>query len=306
MAANSKRRAQPQTLALEALEDRVLLSLAAGKSILPRVDVFNQAAVVSAAIPQSTVIHIDQQYGATASPFTDLRSADRWIDRADSGRLDKRDGATDELREHLVNESARLVRTEGETVRILTEQPIVAAHESFNQVQARNEPENSHQFNGFNGPAQIAADVPALPLRSASSLNPPLGAAISPLAALPYEEGTPKDDVSDVEMLDPPPPLIIAAANNVSGPAAIMPLLEGLQFSMPDARRAVDEFLARLTELGVAPSSSWSSLSFSVWLAVVAGAAVETARRMATTKGQRLSLLMANGRTLAGSPAEEP
>ena len=306
MAANSKRRAYPHALALEPLEDRVLPSVSAAKLILPRTDAFNRAFVGLAAIQQPTVILINQQYGAVSSGPIDWSLAERWIDRIDSGHLEKRDGAPDELREHLANEFARLVRTEGETVRILTEQPVLAAQESLNQVHAQTGPDNSYQFTSLNGPPQVAADVPALPPHSVSSLTPPLDVGIPPLAALPYEESTLKDDVSDVEMLDPPPPLAVAAANNVSVPAAILPLLEGLQSSIPDARRAVDEFLSRLTELRVAPLSSWSSLSFSVWLTAVAGAAVETARRMGTTKGQRLSLLLANGRTLSGSPAEEP
>ena len=304
MAANSKRRAQPHTLALEALEDRVLLSIATAKVILPQVDVNNQVAVGLAASPQPAVLHIDQQYGAGPSRITDWSLAEHWIDRTDSGYSEKRDGAPDELREHFANELARLNRSEGETVRILTEQPVLAAHESANQAQTQNGLECAYRFTSINAPAQVTVDAPALPLHSVSSINSPLEVEIPPLAALSYEESTPKDYVSDLEVQDPPS-LVIAAANNDSGPVPIIPLLGGLQLSMPDVRQAVDEFLARLKDLRVSPSSCWSSLSFSAWVAAVAGAAVETARRMRATKGRRLPLLMANGWTLDGLLADE-
>jgi hypothetical protein len=297
MAAKCKRRAQPQTLTLEPLEDRLLLSLASVKSILPRPEDSNRAAVGAATIPQPTTLQTDERNGTASSRSPDWSLADRWIDRTDAGHLDKRDEAPEDLREHFANEIARRARAEAEMVRILAEQPVIAASDSLHPSQSQIGLGSSYQLASPNGPVPVAPDVPAFAPHNVSGMSPPWETAFAPLPSILNEESALRDDSSSIEKEDSTPTLLAAADNTNSIPSESLPLLDELGFSMPEIRQAVEAFLARLKELGIPPSFSWSSLSFGVWLAAVLSAAVETARRMQSVGGRRAPLLSANGWT---------
>jgi hypothetical protein len=231
---------------------------------------------------------------------------ERWIDRTDAGHLNKRDEAPEELREHFANELARLARAEAEMVRILVEQPVIAARDSLTSSQSQIGLGSSYQLASPNGPVPVAPDVPAYAPHNVSGMSPPWEAAFTPIPAILNEESALRDDSSSIEKQDLTPTLLAAADNTNPVLPESLPLLDELGISMPEIRQAVEAFLARLKEFGIPPSFSWSSLTFGVWLAAVLSAAVETARRLRSTKGRRLSLLTANGWTPNCSPAEEP
>jgi hypothetical protein len=266
-------------LAVEPLEDRVLLSLPATIPILAQVPIAAEKTLVGAlkvlaAETPTSARHEVHQY-----------LVNEWLsehsnDRRGMELVDKHEEAPQEWLEHLVHEYARMARTEAETARLLMDESVTAGQESLTALPLESGPGNALQPGSLNGPAAAVAETPAISPHPQVNLEPFSDTAWLPLAAEPYEEFAWEPAISSTEQLDAAPRQLTAAKPRALAPAAVLPLVEGLLSAVPDPRRAVDEFFSRLGEMKTVPVGTWSSLSFGVWLAVAAGAAVETVRRL--------------------------
>jgi hypothetical protein len=293
MTANRQRCHNPRFLAVEPLEDRLLLSLAAVNVALTHTFASNRD-TAGAAIAQPVAIHSDLRSGQFISGVPDWNRRERSGDQMDAGRTDGRGGVGGDRREHAAIELARIARAEAETGRLLVDPPAVASHEPFNQAPLLAEQENSYLPASLNSHVSVA-DATSFTLRTPPGPLQPFDAAIAPLEASRYVERAPDVETSGGEQPDAESPVMYAAARNKSVPAVVIPLLNGWPFRLPDARRAVDDFFAHLKGMGTPPSFSWSSLSFGFWMAALGVAAVETARRMRTSDRRRHPLLSTYG-----------
>jgi hypothetical protein len=301
MAANEQRRNSQRSLAIEPLEDRVLLSISITAPALARLESSVESAV--RALTASPFIHqaVDARIERLLSHLVDSNQDHRAADPAAAEHPDKWEGFIGELREHVADAWLHVVRTEAEVVGLIAESPASIYHEPFAQPLVRTESEYSYLSASLHEPAAVAVDAAPLLSHPLSSLTQNWEAGIAAMPAVLEMEASPVEDARSSKVLDHVAPELLTAARAVAIPAGAIPLLNALHSQLPDPREAMEKFLARLSELGQEALGSSSSIPFCAWLAAAAVAAMETVRRSHASPGRRRRFLSTFGWLPPGS-----
>jgi hypothetical protein len=291
MTASRNQRNFPQSLRVEPLEDRLLLSNSSAPLAL-----FNDIAVprsASRALAAPASGHQDWQIGQVHSFILGPSENQRRADHIDTDRYEEHEEFAKEWREHAALESGRIARAETTAANLLISHDTALPLASVAPAPIQAKAESADKPLTPSAPTLTASDVAWFVPRDGTSSFAAHDSTFSNGFLWSYEEIVPIREDAAGERTDADSLVLLEPARNVESPVGVIPLLDKLSFDLSGLRWGVDELLGRLARWQAPCHISWASTSCAVWLAVLTGIAMESARRWrVNTRADRAALAM--------------
>ena len=293
MEGQKKPRRAWNTLAVEPLEDRVLFSLATLASLPATLSMLREAAtstLTAARVESIPVVY--REILREMQPTADSLERPRSAGGENTGHTEPHELALVERFEHLVLALTKFSQEEATVTSLAFDRSVESQSGSGPAVSIRT--------------ATAQPDIPILPPPSLLSAAPavdqvwmrshsPMG-QVEPLdPAITYEltplfEGVSIDaDQSATGQIDAQSMASTETSGGVAEPSAVIPLQHDVGFHLLEWQRTVADFLSRLAALGDPRSTPGISIWLMAFATVLAGAALEGARRQ--THSSQRSLL---------------